>query len=43
MHIICPWHAYEFHLETGVNVCDGRIRLQKFNVVEKNGSVYVNV
>ena len=43
MHIICPWHAYEFHLEDGVNVCDKRIRLQKFNVVEKNGQVYVNV
>ena len=43
MHIICPWHSYEFHLEDGVNVCDKRIRLQKFNVVEKGGSVYVNV
>lgn len=43
MHIVCPWHAYEFHLEDGVNVCDKRIRLQKFNVVEKGGAVYVNV
>jgi nitrite reductase (NADH) small subunit len=43
MHIVCPWHSYEFHLEDGVNVCDKRIRLQKFNVVEKDGAVYVNV
>ena len=43
MHIVCPWHAYEFHLETGVNVCDKRIRLQKFNVVAKDGAVYVDV
>ncbi len=42
MHIVCPWHSYEFHLETGVSVCDGKIRLKKFDVVEKNGAVYVD-
>lgn len=42
MHIVCPWHAYEFHLEDGVSVCDKRLRLQKFNVIERNGAVYVD-
>jgi nitrite reductase (NADH) small subunit len=41
MHIICPWHAYEYHIETGVCAVDAKIRLQKFNVVERNGEVYV--
>lgn len=43
MHIVCPWHSYEFHLEDGVNVCNKAIRLQKFNVVEKDGAIYVSV
>ena len=42
MHIVCPWHAYEFHLADGVSVCDQRLRLQKFAVIEKNGAVYVD-
>ena len=43
MHIICPWHGYEFHLADGVNVCDRRLRLQKFSVEARNGEVYVAV
>jgi nitrite reductase/ring-hydroxylating ferredoxin subunit len=42
VHIVCPWHAYEFHLADGVSTCDKRIRLQKFNVIERTGAVYVN-
>ncbi|MCC6777287.1 MAG: Rieske 2Fe-2S domain-containing protein [Hyphomicrobiales bacterium] len=40
-HIVCPWHGYEFHLSDGCHVIDKRIRLQKFEVVERNGEVYV--
>jgi nitrite reductase/ring-hydroxylating ferredoxin subunit len=43
MHIVCPWHGYEFHLSDGVHVADKRVRLQKFNVIERNGEVYVAV
>lgn len=43
MHIICPWHGYEFHLSTGAHVCDKRLRLQKFEVAEQEGNVYVTV
>jgi nitrite reductase/ring-hydroxylating ferredoxin subunit len=43
IHIVCPWHAYEYRLEDGVNACNKRLRLQKFNVVETNGSVYVEI
>ncbi len=43
MHIVCPWHGYEFHLADGVHVADNRIKLQKFNVIERNGDVYVAV
>lgn len=41
MHIICPWHGYEFKLEDGVCVGDMRLRLQKFTVVARGGGIYV--
>jgi nitrite reductase (NADH) small subunit len=43
MHIVCPWHGYEFHLSDGVHVGDKRLRLQKFQVIERDGDVYVAV
>jgi nitrite reductase (NADH) small subunit len=43
MHIICPWHGYEYRLSDGINVCDARLRLKKFEITEKDGSVYVTV
>jgi nitrite reductase (NADH) small subunit len=43
MHIVCPWHGYEFHLSDGVHVADKRIRLQKFRVIERDGDVYVAI
>jgi nitrite reductase/ring-hydroxylating ferredoxin subunit len=41
MHIVCPWHGYEFHLDTGVHVGDGRLKLRKFDVITRDGDVYV--
>lgn len=41
MHIVCPWHGWEYDLETGVMVADRKHRLRKFDVVEKDGAVYV--
>ena len=43
MHIVCPWHGYEFHLENGCHVIDEKVRLKKFEVVEREGEVYVSL
>ena len=43
MHIVCPWHGYEYHLATGVHVADPHLRLQKFDVQEREGHVYVAI
>jgi nitrite reductase (NADH) small subunit len=43
MHLICPWHGYEFHLTTGIHVTDERVRLRKITVIEREGNVYVDV
>jgi nitrite reductase/ring-hydroxylating ferredoxin subunit len=43
IHIVCPWHGYEFHLTTGEHVGDKSVRLKKYEVVERGGQVYVIV
>jgi nitrite reductase (NADH) small subunit len=43
IHIICPWHSYEFHLSDGTHVCDKKLRLKKYDIVRRNGEVYVVV
>jgi nitrite reductase (NADH) small subunit len=43
MHIVCPWHGYEFHLTSGVHVRDSRYRLRKYAVRIEDGKVYVEI
>ena len=43
MHIVCSWQGYEIHLADGRNVCDPNIKLQRFDVVQRDGAVYVVV
>lgn len=43
VHIVCPWHGYEFHLTSGEHVADRKLRLQRFSVSEREGNVYVEI
>ena len=43
MHIVCPWHGWEFHLKDGCHVIDSRHRLKKYDVVERGGEIYVAI
>jgi nitrite reductase/ring-hydroxylating ferredoxin subunit len=43
LHIVCPWHGWEFNIETGRCAGDGRHSLKRFEVVERDGHVYVVV
>ncbi|OFV97823.1 MAG: hypothetical protein A3H28_10840 [Acidobacteria bacterium RIFCSPLOWO2_02_FULL_61_28] len=40
-HIVCPWHGWEYDLTTGEFVVNRKIRLKKFEVVEKSGKIYI--
>ena len=42
-HLICPWHGYEYDLATGECAADRRLRLRRFDVVEKGDNIYVVV
>ena len=42
-HLICPWHGYEYDLETGECAADRRRRLRRFEVVERGEEIYLRV
>ena len=43
LHLVCPWHGWEYDLATGENSADRRIRLRAFAATERDGQVYVEV
>ncbi len=43
VHIICPWHGYEYNIKTGRHPGDKNVRLKAYDVKVKNGEVYVVV
>ena len=43
VHFVCPWHGYEYDLKTGECVGDRRLKLKKFNVIERGGDIFVVV
>ena len=42
-HIVCPWHGWEYRLLTGECAPDPSLRLKKYEVVQKDGAIYVLV
>lgn len=41
LHIVCPWHGWEYDLQTGEMVADRKFRLKKYEVVERGEEIYV--
>jgi len=42
-HVVCPWHGYEFDIETGCHPGDARMRLRRIKVDVRDGQIYVRV
>jgi nitrite reductase (NADH) small subunit len=40
-HLVCPWHGFEYDLETGECAADRRLRLRRYDVLVKGDDVYV--
>jgi nitrite reductase (NADH) small subunit len=40
--LICPWHGWEFELETGRSLVDGRYRLRTYRARVEGGRVLVD-
>jgi nitrite reductase (NADH) small subunit len=43
MHLVCPWHAWEFELESGRCAADPTLSLRKFPVKVDGDRVFVVV
>ena len=43
VHIVCPWHGYEYNLKTGRHPGNKNARLRAFEVRLTDGEVYVVV
>jgi nitrite reductase (NADH) small subunit len=43
VRIACPWHGWEYDLETGQCTADRRFRLRRIEVREREGEAYVVV
>jgi nitrite reductase (NADH) small subunit len=43
MHVVCPWHGYEFDIRTGVHPGNARARLRKINVTVADGEVIISL
>jgi nitrite reductase (NADH) small subunit len=42
LHVICPWHGWEYDLATGECATDRRLRLRSFEVDVVDGELYVS-
>jgi nitrite reductase/ring-hydroxylating ferredoxin subunit len=41
MHFVCPWHGYEYDMKSGECVSDRRLKLRKYEIVQKGDEIYV--
>lgn len=41
IHFVCPWHGYEYDIRTGEFVGNRKLKLKKYQVVQKGDDVYV--
>jgi nitrite reductase/ring-hydroxylating ferredoxin subunit len=41
VHLICPWHGYEYNLITGQSAVEPHRALRRFEVVERGDEIYV--
>jgi nitrite reductase (NADH) small subunit len=42
-NIVCPWHGYEFDIETGVHPGNRAVRLKPVKVDVRDGQIFVSL
>lgn len=42
IHLVCPWHGWEFRIESGRCVPDPRFSLRRHEVTERDGRIFVS-
>jgi nitrite reductase/ring-hydroxylating ferredoxin subunit len=41
MHFVCPWHGMEYDMKTGECVSDRKMKLRKYQILQKGDEIYV--
>jgi nitrite reductase/ring-hydroxylating ferredoxin subunit len=41
IHLVCPWHGWEYDIETGECAANRRIRLRRYEAVQRGEDIYV--
>jgi nitrite reductase/ring-hydroxylating ferredoxin subunit len=41
LHFVCPWHGYEYDIKTGVCAGDPKLKLRKYEVVQRGDDIFV--
>jgi nitrite reductase (NADH) small subunit len=42
VHIVCPWHGFEFNIRTGQHPGMSNVGLRGFEVTVRDGAIYVS-
>ena len=43
LNVVCPWHGYEFDIQTGRHCTNSRLKLRAVEVRVREGEVFVDV
>jgi nitrite reductase/ring-hydroxylating ferredoxin subunit len=43
MHVVCPWHGFEFDIRTGVHPGNPKARLREIKVAVSDGDIIISV
>ncbi len=43
LNLVCPWHGWEFNVQTGRTAGDPRFSLRRFEVIERDGDIFVRL
>jgi nitrite reductase (NADH) small subunit len=41
IHIVCPWHGWEYDIETGRCAANPKFRIRRYEAVQRGEDVYV--
>lgn len=41
--VTCPWHGWQYNIETGENQSDKNMKLTTYKVTEKDGKVFLEI
>ncbi|HEU0236811.1 MAG TPA: Rieske (2Fe-2S) protein, partial [Candidatus Limnocylindrales bacterium] len=41
IHLVCPWHGWEYDIETGECAANRRLKLRRYEAVQRGEDIYV--